>query len=1369
MVGVSVLGPLVVEPCASGALGPRDRVVLAALTVPAGAPLTSGALAGALWDGSPPASWSKVVQGCVVRLRRALGPSAIVTEPYGYRLVVPSEEIDARRFERLVRRGQELLSLGEPERAWYSLGEALSLWRGPALPELQSWDPGRIEASRLEELRLDAAEAHLEAALRAGRHRDVLALARARVDEEPTRERRWALLALAQYRTGQQADALRTLRDARALLVRELGIDPGPELTELELGILQQAPHLAPPTAPDEASDTCPWPGLVAFDVADADVYFGREDDLAACMRKLRESGALVLVGPSGSGKSSLARAGVAAVLRRDGRAVRVVTPAGPRPSDVLTGLRDGEVLVVDQAEQAVRHGVPEQERRRFLDGLVAHAARGGVVVVLRADRTGELSSHEEVARLVERGLYLLGPMDDRSLRRAIEEPARQSGLLLEPGLVDLVVRDVLDEPGGLPLMSHALRATWERREGRTLTVTAYRDSGGIRAAVSMTAEALYEEVGPDQQRRLRDLLLRLVAPSDAGEPFPARMPLAVVAADPVYDHLVERLVGARLLTSNAGDVEFAHESLARAWPRLRAWLDEDQDGLRVLRHLTTSAAGWDAMGRPDSELYRGARLAAAAEWHDRVAPELTAAEREFLDASEALARREREEARWQAQREARAIRRLRGLLAATATLAVMAVAAGLLAARQADRADDEATDAARQARAASARELAAASVSNLEVDPERSVLLALAALDATKGPDGIVVREAEEALHRAVRASRVVRTIPEGGGAVAATRDGARVVTAPFDGAGGRGTVWDTDTGEALVRLEGADGPWGDVAIDPTDRLVASSHPDGTVRLWELRTGEQLRTIDAGAGNAPVAFADGGGRVAVGTDAGVALWEVDTGAGPVGVRAPPSPAVLASSPDGSAFAAAAFETAHVSRPGSGPLMPLDGHLWPVTDISFSDPGTTVATTAHDGTARIWDPATGALLRTLSSRTALTSVALSADGRLVASGGTDGTVRIWDAGTGEERARLAGHRAEVLELAFTRDERRIISSGRDGTTRVWDVTEAGAREWFTRASAELIYSGVAYSPDGSRLAAPAEPSGVLVWNARTGEQVARLEDGGPKLTTVSFSPDGTMLAAGSDLALAVPVWHVDSGEVRHRLGGFGGPVRAVAFSPDGRRIATAGYDGTTRLWDADTGEETTVLDRGAGVLVAVAFDATGARLATAGDDGVVDVWDVDARRRVAVVDEHDAMLNGVTFGPDDTLATAGLDGTARIFSLRTGRELLRLRGHSGPVNQVAFSPDGRLVATTSDDLGTRLWDRRTGQDVLTLGGHEQTVYGVAFSPDGRFLATAGADGTTAVHVLGVDELVELARARVTRSLSRDECRQYLHLDRCPAS
>ena len=240
---------------------------------------------------------------------------------------------------------------------------------------------------------------------------------------------------------------------------------------------------------------------------------------------------------------------------------------------------------------------------------------RRPVMVALRADHLADLTAYTAFSRLVERGLYLVGGLDEAGLRLAVVGPARQAGLILEPGLVDVLVSEVRDDPGALPLLSHALLETWKRREGNTLTVDGYRASGGIHGAVAQSAERLYAQVEPELREALRDLVLRLLSPGAEGEPVRTRVPRRLIGTDAAHDRLIELLVAARLVTSDDGVLEITHESLARAWPRLRGWLEDDVDGRRILHHLSSTADAWDTLGRPDSELYRGVRLTRALEW----------------------------------------------------------------------------------------------------------------------------------------------------------------------------------------------------------------------------------------------------------------------------------------------------------------------------------------------------------------------------------------------------------------------------------------------------------------------------------------------------------------------------------------------------------------------------------------------------------------------------------------------------------------------------------------------------------------------------------------------------------------------------------
>ncbi len=686
--GIAVLGPLEVDGQVNG-LSPRDRVVLSALVVRAGDPSSTEALADVLWGDDLPQSWAKVVHGCVARLRKRLGAAAIESGAAGYRLTVNETEVDSRRFERLFENAREALAGGDPHRTSYLVQEALELWRGQALADLEEWGPGRVEAARLEGLRMDAEELRVEAETRAGRARDVLERARALVAEAPFRERRWALLAVALHQAGRQAEALAALKQARSMLVEQLGLDPGRELVELEEQLLRQDPPLDPVISRD-VSVTCPYRGLLPYGAEDADSFFGREADVAASLRKLRDARVLAVVGPSGIGKSSLVRAGVVASLVRSGAPVLVTTP-GVRPIESLSGLRTRQTLVVDQAEEAVTTCENEEERERYFAALAAHAAAGGALVLsMRTDHLGDLAPYPDMARLLEDGLYLLGPMSEPDLRSAVEGPARRAGLRLEAGLVDLLVRDVEGEPAALPLLSHVLRETWVRREGPTLTVAGYQATGGIRSAVAQSAEKLYDAMDAAQRARLRTLLLRLVMPTEDGDPVRARVPRSKVAADDEHQRLVEQLVKARLVSIDGDSVQIAHEALVRVWPRLRGWLDDDVDGQRIFRHLAGAADAWDAMGRPESELYRGARLARTAEWRDRADPDLNEAESAFLDASAALEASEVRAAETRLAEQRRVNRRLRGSLVGVGVLLILAMVAGLVAVRSADRADRE-------------------------------------------------------------------------------------------------------------------------------------------------------------------------------------------------------------------------------------------------------------------------------------------------------------------------------------------------------------------------------------------------------------------------------------------------------------------------------------------------------------------------------------------------------------------------------------------------------------------------------------------------------------------------------------------------------
>ena len=687
-VRVRVLGPASIE--GAGALAPRDRQVLAALVVEAGRVCQADRLAEALYGSSPPATWRKVVQTSIGRLRHHLGGHAIVTSGSGYRLELGDDEIDVRRFERLVGEAERLAAAGEHERAALTLGAAIELVVGEPWVDLEGWEPAVAAAARYRELARQAEEQLVRAELASGRYTAALAAATEQVVREPLREQRWEALALAQYRAGRQGEALRTIRRARRVLADELGLEPGPELVGLEQAILAQDPSLAGPAASDGwHRGACPYRGLAAYDVDDGEWFFGREQETAACLGIVDATGFVAIVGASGSGKSSLARAGVAPALRRDNREVAVVVPDA-NPDRAMATIPKGSVLVVDQLEELFVACPDGQARARFAAAVVRWSATAPVVVTVRADHLAAIAELSELAARVQAGVFLLGAMGEGELRSAIEGPAAKAGLRVEAGLVDLLVRDVAGEPGALPLLSHALAETYERREGPVLTTGGYRAVGGVQGAVARAADEVIDGLPPAGRRAARDLFLRLVSVTETSDPVRQRVPRAALAGDPTSEAVLDALVGARLVIADQDSVEIAHEAVCRAWPRLRAWLDEDRDGHRLHRHLALAAQEWEQSMRDPSELYRGPRLVAAVDWTTRDDAVLTDSERAFLAASTARRDAEQHAAR-------RRIRRLRAALVGVAVLLVVALVAGLLAVRS----DQEAREQRDTARAA--------------------------------------------------------------------------------------------------------------------------------------------------------------------------------------------------------------------------------------------------------------------------------------------------------------------------------------------------------------------------------------------------------------------------------------------------------------------------------------------------------------------------------------------------------------------------------------------------------------------------------------------------------------------------------------------
>ena len=714
---IRVLGPL--ETGSEHALSPRERVVLAALIVRAGRAVTPGELAEAYWGENSPRTWPQQVKTSVARIRSGLGSSAILTRGSDYVLGIDPATIDAFEFERLVSTARQHALRGEHDRAIDAYRRALALWHGNAYIDVADWEPGVIEAERLAEIRDNANEELLEARLAEGEHRSVIADAERLVREAPLRENRWAILAMANYRSGRQADALATLRASRAKMSDELGIDVGDRLRELETAMLRQDPALSLVESMHRVSEQCPYLGLEAFSLSDADAFFGRDADIDAIRDRMRPGALVVVVGASGSGKSSLVLAGVLPRIT-ESRRVAVVTAGRDAAVDLRSRIAQqgaADVVGIDQAEAIFQ--LPAAERDA-LCAIVADLLNGGacVIMTLRSDFLDRSTGMPHIGAEIGRGVYAIGPLSVDGLREAVERPAERAGLRLEPGLVEVIVRDAGDRRTTLPHVSHALVETWIRREGATLTVAGYQASGGIAGAIAQSAETLYRSFDDADADSCRSLMLRLVHRGADGASVRRSAVLAPLVADASRRRVLDRLVASRLLTTDGDQVTVAHEAVATAWPRLDRWLEEDAEGARLVSTVATATELWNGSGRRHEDLLRGARLQAALDWRDHSEPDLTVEESDFLDAS---AERERDEVRELAERAARDKRnnrRLRWAVAGAGVLLVAAIFGGGLAAVRGGEAELSAESARVEA-------LVATSLALLENDRETAALIA--------------------------------------------------------------------------------------------------------------------------------------------------------------------------------------------------------------------------------------------------------------------------------------------------------------------------------------------------------------------------------------------------------------------------------------------------------------------------------------------------------------------------------------------------------------------------------------------------------------------------------------------------------------------
>jgi WD40 repeat protein/class 3 adenylate cyclase len=1080
----------------------------------------------------------------------------------------------------------------------------------------------------------------------------------------------------------------------------------------------------------DQREGVCPYKGLGTFEESDAAYFFGREQLVGELAARTVGFGVLGVVGPSGCGKSSLVLAGLlpslaAGLLPGAERWGHAVMRPGSKPvqalDSALSGADRGDrlVLVVDQFEEVFTGGGDAAERSAFIARLVELAGDPAAVVVVtvRADYTGYYAPYPELAELLAANLVLVGPMSAGQLRRAIELPARRVGLRVESALVDALVAEVEDEPGGLPLLSTALVHLWQARSDGWLRYDAYLRAGGVRTAVARLAESSYEQLSESEREVAMSVFVRLVGQGEGEAAVRRRVPISEfdVDLDPTVASVLSKLTRDRLLTQGEGMVEIAHEALIREWPRFAGWLKDDAAGQELRGHLTHTARQWSEHGRDPGDLYRGARLSAALDWAQTRDRSLNALEREFLSRSRAASEQ-------QLERQRRTNRRLRGLLTGTAVLLVVALIAGLFAVLQRNHAEAVAlkSDAER-----------VGTLAQTQTNLDLSMLLALAGVKLDNIPE--TRSDLLAALERSPAVIRVVHPSTGEITGVAISPDGRLMVTGDSDGAVRFEDLRTWTPSGGAVQLPSPVLP-NAMRFSPDGRTVAVASGAGTLTEIYLidvasRTKRLLGSFSGAVppipyGSTAVAFSPDSAEIAV----GLADWPIATASTPVSERV----ALLQAS------------TGRVRWIRPYHLHPGQSQL----QLAFTPAGVLV-TSAEQGSTDLWDTRAGRIERSFPDGGRF---ALSPNGNLAAIAlnnpslvqPTPTAVVLLDLSTGAvHQLQSLPDNTWITTLAFTPDGKSLVGGSQDGDVRVWDLASGTIAETFTSQSGGQVQ--VAVDPSGRTVVSGTDNGTVIAWDLSGQQSLGRTlawntpANSCPDAPCMAINPAGTIMA--TDEADGT-VDLVDLRTLRWfaTLPATGGQVaNGLAFTPDGRQLLTGDTGGHIVFWDTKTWAAVRRL-RVSRPIVSLAISPDGTLLAvetqqanaTSAQVQILDVATGDTERTFNLARAGTNIITtGIAFSHDGTelAACCTSPSTVEVMNVASGRQLFTAHV-AGDAYSLAYSPTAPELAIGSSNGRIYLWNTQRGSQTAAIIAAASNVVSVAYSTDGKLLAAGLRDGTS---------------------------------------
>ncbi|MCC6611963.1 MAG: hypothetical protein IT320_00715 [Anaerolineae bacterium] len=1141
-----------------------------------------------------------------------------------------------------------------------------------------------------------------------------------------------------------------------------------------------------------------PYKGLDAFQTEDAHLFFGREAFVDQLLEQLQINRSthrfLAVVGPSGSGKSSIVRAGLIPAIqsnRLPGSKDWVVatmfpgvnpffeleaalhTVAQKQQSELLeifqrdaNGLArvstmilpEGQplLIIIDQFEELFTLVEHPEIARRFMDLIYAAVtdprSKVHVIITLRADFLDRPLMYPDISWLIEEQHALVGPLKPDEMERAVLLPAQQANVTIEPAVIAKILAEAHEQPGVLPLLQFALTELFDNRVVNTISLKTYEEIGGLRQTLTRQADKVLASLDADQQSIVRQLMLRLITLGEGTEDVRRRVPMAELRSMHVsteaLEYVIQFLTANRLLTvdldpsSRTPAVEVSHEALIREWATLRQWLDESRNDVRMQRLLNIAASEWNRHERDVSYLMRGGRLAQFRTWQELTTIVLTQLETEFLTASTEEHER---------QRRLQRVRRNVALAVAVAAALMMGVLA-LLANSARNQAELAETDARQQAGVL----LAAQAESELDNGYyDRAVLLALDAIENYPYSP-----QAEHALGQAVSYNRALQQYDLHTQAITSidwSPDGRRVATSSSDNTV---QIWDATSGEQQLRIElplgitGNSFDWGLTVkwLPDGDRLVVLmgdrfllGSQDYDMAIYDANTGEQIQSDELDNAIEPIA---GVGSVTSAT-------HYATGQ------------AVAVSANGKLATVGGNNTAIVwDETLRNPALVLEGHSQAVNSVDWSPEETRIATASEDGTVRIWDADTGENIAVLSAGDNPVNQAMwSPDGALIAAALENGDVNIWDSVTGDLVKFFQTDGGIVWSIAWSRDGAYLATGSNDAVARAWDVA-TGDMIVALRGHRNFI-SALAWSPRGDILASAGAGGIARIWNAAP--STAWLSLPYPYTGELDWSSDGRHLAASiGDWWAGVTTTDVAIWDVQERtllqdrlFERDGWYVLQTMYAPDDRSLLIrAGTgpllssplpDSETAVYiiNSETGELLqTFTHNGPSIIRAADWSPDGQYIVGGLGGGSLVVWSVETGSLIYAGECGD-WINSVSWAPDgsrfaamcQTSGTGQFDNKVQVFDAQIGSLATTLHDDDplAIAQFVRWSPDSTRIASTggNDEVGSQnnpviIWDANTGEKLLSIVRHAGQVWSVSWSPNGERIVSGSSDDTTRV-------------------------------------